>query len=90
MSKEELVDRLLVSQADIDAWRLKTGRLDQQDFLKLSDAMGILADASIFIDDTPGLTIFDMRTKARRLMIEHSIDLLLVDYLQLAHGRTLD
>jgi len=90
MSKEELVDRLLVGQADIDAWRLKTGRLDQQDFLKLSDAMGVLADAQLFIDDTPGLSIFDMRTKARRLMIEHSIDLLLVDYLQLAHGRTMD
>jgi replicative DNA helicase len=90
MSKEELVDRLLVAQADIDAWRLKTGRLDQQDFLKLSDAMGILADAQIFIDDTPGLSIFEMRTKARRLMAEQGIDLLVVDYLQLAHGRTLD
>lgn len=90
MSKEELVDRLLVSQADIDAWRLKTGRLDQQDFLKLSDAMGVLADAHLFIDDTPGLSIFDMRTKARRLMIEHHIDLLVVDYLQLARGRTMD
>jgi len=90
MSKEELVDRLLVSQADIDAWRLKTGRLDQQDFLKLSDAMGVLAEAHLFIDDTPGLSIFDMRTKARRLMIEHKIDMIVVDYLQLAHGRTRD
>lgn len=90
MSREELVDRLLVSQADIDAWRLKTGRLDQQDFLKLSDAMGVLADAHIFIDDTPGLSIFEMRTRARRLMTEHAIDLLLVDYLQLGHGRTMD
>ncbi len=90
MSREELVDRLLVSQADIDAWRLKTGRLDQQDFLKLSDAMGVLADAKIFIDDSPGLSIFEMRTRARRIMTEHHIDLLLVDYLQLAHGRTTD
>lgn len=90
MSKEELVDRLLVAQADIDAWRLKTGRLDQQDFLKLSDAMGVLADAPLFIDDTPGLSIFDMRTKARRLMTEQQIDLLVVDYLQLASGRTKD
>jgi replicative DNA helicase len=87
MSKEELVDRLLVSQADIDAWKLKTGRLDQQDFLKLSDAMGVLAEAQIFIDDTPGMSIYEMRTKARKLMAEHNIDLLLVDYLQLAHGR---
>ena len=90
MSKEELVDRLLVSQSDIDAWRLKTGRLDQQDFLKLSDGMGVLAEAEIFIDDTPGLSISEMRTKARRLMMEHQIDFLVVDYLQLAHGRTRD
>jgi replicative DNA helicase len=90
MSREELVDRLLVAQADIDAWRLKTGRLDNQDFLKLSEAMGVLADAQIFIDDTPGLSIYEMRTKARRLMTEHNIDMLIVDYLQLAHGRTKD
>jgi len=90
MSKEELVDRLLVSQADIDAWKLKTGRLNQQDFLKISDAMGVLADASLFIDDTPGLSIYEMRTKARRLMSEHDIDLIVVDYLQLAHGKTTD
>lgn len=90
MSKEELVDRLLVSQADIDAWRLKTGRLDQQDFMKLSDAMGVLADTHIFIDDKPGMTIFEMRTKARRLSMEHGLDFLVVDYLQLAHGRTMD
>jgi len=90
MSKEELVDRLLVSQADIDAWKLKTGRLDQQDFLKLSDAMGVLADAQIYIDDTPGMSIYEMRTKARKLMTEQQIDLLVVDYLQLAHGRTRD
>lgn len=90
MSKEELVDRLLVAQSDIDAWRLKTGRLDQQDFLKLSDGMGVLAEAEIFIDDTPGLSISEMRTKARRLMLEHQIDFMVVDYLQLAHGRTRD
>ena len=90
MSKEELVDRLLVSQADIDAWRLKTGRLDQQDFLKLSDAMGVLADAPLFIDDTPGMSIYEMRTKARRLATEQDIDLIVMDYLQLAHGQTRD
>ncbi|MBD3250268.1 MAG: replicative DNA helicase [Candidatus Pacebacteria bacterium] len=90
MSKEELVDRLLVSQADIDAWKLKTGNLDQQDFLKLSDAMGVLAEAKLYIDDTPGLSIYEMRTKARRLMAEHEIDMIVVDYLQLAHGRTRD
>jgi len=83
MSKEELVDRLLVSQADIDAWRLKTGRLDEDDFTKLSEAMGILAEAPLYIDDTPALSILEMRTKARRLMAEHNLRLLIVDYLQL-------
>lgn len=90
MSKEELVDRLLVSQADIDAWRLKTGRLEQADYMKLSEAMGVLAEVDLFIDDSPGLTIYEMRTRARRLMLEHAIDVLFVDYLQLAHGRTHD
>lgn len=91
MSQEELVDRLLVGQADVDAWRLKTGKLAETDFTKLSQAMGELADAPIFIDDTPGITISEMRTKARRLQLEHGIKLLIVDYLQLADpGRRYD
>jgi len=91
MSKEELVDRLLVSQADIDAWRLKTGRLSDDDFTKLSDAMGELAEAPLFIDDTPGINIVEMRTKARRLQVEQGIKLIIVDYLQLADsGRKYD
>lgn len=91
MSKEELVDRLLVSQADIDAWRLKTGKLTDDDFTKLSDAMGELAEAPLFIDDTPGLNIIEMRTKARRLQVEHGVKLIIVDYLQLADsGRKFD
>lgn len=90
MSREELVDRLLVGQADIDAWKLKTGHLSQADFLKISDAMGVLAEAKIFIDDTPGLSIYEIRTKARRLMMEQNIDVLIVDYLQLAHGNNQD
>ncbi len=90
MSQEELVDRLLVGQADIDAWKLKTGRLDERDFDKLSLAMGELAEAPIFIDDTPGITISEMRTKARRLQVEHGLKFLIVDYLQLVHGRNLE
>ena len=70
MSKEELVDRLLISQADIDAWKLKTGKLTEDDFEKLSGAMGELAESPIFIDDTPGISIGEMRTKARRLQAE--------------------
>ena len=85
MSQEELVDRLLVGQSDVDAWRLKTGKLSEDDFTRLSEAMGLLADAPIFIDDTPGITISEMRTKARRLQLEHKIGLLVVDYLQLVN-----
>ncbi len=83
MSKEELVDRFLVSQADVDAWRLKTGKLSEDDFTKISEAMGQLAEAPIYIDDTPGLSIAEMRSKARRLHLEHDIGLIVVDYLQL-------
>lgn len=90
MSQEELVDRLLVGQADIDAWKLKTGRLDEKDFDRLSLAMGELAEAPLFIDDTPGATISEMRTKARRLQVEHGLKLLIVDYLQLIRGRNLE
>jgi replicative DNA helicase len=91
MSQEELVDRLLVGQADVDAWRIKTGKLSESDFTKLSNAMGELADAPIFIDDTPGITISEMRTKARRLQLEQNIGLFIVDYLQLVNpGRRYD
>lgn len=83
MSKEELVDRLLVAQADIDAWRLKTGRLSDEEFTRLSDAMGELAESPLYIDDTPGLSIMEMRTKARKLQMETEVKLLVVDYLQL-------
>jgi len=91
MSKEELVDRFLVGQADVDAWRIKTGRLTETDFTKLSSAMGELADAPIFIDDTPGISVSEMRTKARRLSLEQNISLFIVDYLQLVDpGRRYD
>jgi len=90
MSKEELVDRLLVSQSEIDSWRLKTGKLDDNDFDRLQEAMGVLADAPLFIDDTPGASIMEMRTKARRLQVEHGLSLLIVDYLQLVVSRRLE
>ena len=91
MSQEELVDRLLVGQSDVDAWRLKTGKLSETDFTKLSQAMGELADAPIYIDDTPGISVSEMRSKARRLQLEHDIKLIIVDYLQLADpGRRYD
>lgn len=91
MSKEELVDRLLVAQADVDAWRLKTGRLADEDFGQLSTAMGELAEAPLFIDDTPGANILEIRTKARRLQMQQGVQLLIVDYLQLVDcGRRYD
>ncbi len=91
MSKEELVDRLLVGQADIDAWRLKTGRLSDSDYKKLTEAMGELSEAPMFIDDSPGISVLEMRTKARKLKVEKDVKLLIVDYLQLADaGRQFD
>lgn len=91
MSQEELGDRLLVLQAGIDSWRLKTGKLEEADLDKLQDAMGVLAEAPIYIDDTPGITLMEMRTKARRLQMEHGLKLILADYLQLVNpGRALE
>ena len=90
MSKEELVDRLLIRQAEIDAWKLKTGKLEEEDFTKLSEAMGALGDvaeAPLFIDDTPAASVLEMRTKARRLQVESGLELIIVDYLQLVRGR---
>lgn len=85
MSQEELVDRLLINQADIDAWKLKTRKLTDDDFEKISHAMGELGEAPIYIDDTPGITLNEIRTKARRLSLEHEIRVILVDYLQLVN-----
>lgn len=91
MSKEELVDRLLVAQGEIDSWRLKTGRLKDEDWSRVQEAMGQLADAPLFIDDTPGINILEIRTKARKLQVEQNLRLLVVDYLQLIDpGRRFD
>lgn len=90
MSKEELTDRLLAIQSTVSSWNIKTGRLSEEDWEKLQMAMGELAEAPLYIDDTPGLSIFEMRTKARRLQMEHGLKLLIVDYLQLMRGRSQD
>ncbi|HVX58121.1 MAG TPA: replicative DNA helicase [Candidatus Saccharimonadales bacterium] len=87
MSKEQLVDRLLAAEAGVDAWKLRTGEgLDDKDFERLSAGMGELAEAPIYIDDTSGITVSDMRTKARRLHHQHPLALIVVDYLQLMSG----
>lgn len=87
MSKEQLVDRLLAAEAGVDAWKLRTGEgLNDKDFERLSAGMGALAEAPIFIDDTSGITVSDLRTKARRLHHQHPLAAIMVDYLQLMSG----
>jgi replicative DNA helicase len=86
MSKEQLVDRLLASEADVNSWNLRTGNLSDNDFEKISHAMGVLSEAKLYIDDTPGITVSELRTKARRQAHKQEIGLLVVDYLQLMSG----
>jgi replicative DNA helicase len=86
MSKEQLVDRLLASEAGVDAWNLRTGNLSDADFEKIGHAMGTLSEAQIYIDDTPSITVSDLRTKARREAHQRPIGLVIVDYLQLMSG----
>ena len=94
MSKEQLVDRLLCAEAGIDLWKMRTGRLSNQDnendFERIGQAMGSLGEAPIFIDDSPMANVMEMRAKARRLKTEHNLGLLVVDYLQLMEGRSKD
>jgi replicative DNA helicase len=90
MGKESIVDRMISAQGNIDNWRITTGNLEQEDFEKYSVAAGELAEAPVFIDDTPGIGVMEMRTKARRLQVEHDIGLIVVDYLQLVRGRNLE
>ncbi len=87
MSKEQLVLRMLCSEARVDAHRLRTGYLSESDWPKLTLAAGRLSEAPIFIDDTAAISVLEMRAKARRLKAEHGLDLIIVDYLQLMRGR---
>lgn len=86
MSKEQLVDRLLSMESGVDAWALRTGNLTDSDFEKIGHAMGTLSEAQIYIDDTPGITVGDLRTKARREAHQRNLGLIIVDYLQLMSG----
>ena len=83
MSKEQLVQRLLSMDAGIDQQRLRTGWIEDEEWDRIIYAMGTLSEANIWIDDTPGISTMEMRSKARRLQAEHNIDLIIVDYLQL-------
>lgn len=91
MSKEQLVDRMLCAEANIDLWRLRSGKLsdkpEDDDFPRIGHAIGTLSEAPIFIDDSPNNNILQLRTKARRLQAEHNLGLVVVDYLQLMESR---
>jgi replicative DNA helicase len=86
MSKDQLADRLLSMESGVDAWALRTGNLTDADFEKIGRALGPLGEAPIFIDDTPGITVSDVRTKSRREAHQRQLGLIIVDYLQLMSG----
>lgn len=89
MSRDQVIDRLIAAQAQIPLWRLRTGRLnDEMDFLLIQQALDEISKTKLFIDDTPSPNILQMRSMARRLQVEHGLDLLVVDYLQLIRPRT--
>lgn len=89
MSREQVIDRLIASQAKIPLWRLRTGRLQSEvEFALVQQALDELSKTNLFIDDTPSPTVLQMRSAARRLQIEHGLDFLVVDYLQLMQART--
>ncbi len=87
MSKEQLVNRILCCEAMVDSQKLRTGKLDEEDWQKIGMALGPLSEAPIYIDDTAGSTIMDIRAKARRLKLEKKVGLVVIDYLQLIQGR---
>lgn len=86
MSKEQLAYKLLCSEANVDMLKLRTGNLEDQDWDNIAKASGPLAGAKIYIDDTAGISVMEMRSKCRRMKIEHGIDLIIIDYLQLMSG----
>lgn len=91
MSKEQLVDRMLCAQANVNLWKMRTGNLsdkdEDSDFSKIADAMGLLSEAPIYIDDSPNISVMEIRAKSRRLQSEKGLGLVVVDYLQLMEGR---
>ena len=86
MSKEQLVQRMLCAEANIDSQRLRIGELRDEDWIQLIQTADSLSAAQIYIDDTAGITAMEMRSRARRLKAEHGLDLIVVDYLQLMQG----
>lgn len=92
MSSDQLIDRMIAAESSVDLWRLRTGRLKtgegDDDFQRIGEAMGVLSEAPIYIDDTGSANVMEMRTMSRRLQAEHNVGLIIVDYLQLMEGRT--
>ena len=86
MSKEQLVNRILCSEAMVDSNKVRTGKLDEEDWTKLAEAIGPLSEAGVYIDDTPGISVMEIRTKCRKLKMEKNIGLVVIDYLQLISG----
>ena len=83
MSKEQMVNRILCSEAMVDSNKVRTGKLDEQDWAKLASALGPLSEADIFIDDTPGISVMEIRAKCRKLKLEKGLGMVVIDYLQL-------
>lgn len=88
MGSSQLMDRLLSMEVGVGLYDLRMGRVKDEFFERFSDAMGTLSEAKLFIDDTPGIGIMELRSKARKLKIEHGLDMLIIDYLQLIQGRS--
>ena len=86
MSKEQLVQRMLSAQSNVELSKIKTGTLGESDWPRIIDGMAVLSEAKIFIDDTPGIKISEIRSKCRRLKMEKGLDLILIDYIQLMEG----
>ena len=86
MSKEQLVNRILCSEAMVDSNKVRTGKLEENDWTKLAGAIGPLSEAEVYIDDTPGISVTEIRTKCRKLKLEKNIGMVVIDYLQLVQG----
>lgn len=86
MSKEQMVNRILCSEAMVDSNKVRTGKLDEQDWGKLASALGPLSESEIYIDDTPGISVMEIRAKCRKLKLEKGLGLVVIDYLQLVQA----
>ena len=88
MSKEQMVNRILASEAMVDSNKIRTGKIEDEDWTKIAEATGILSEAPIFIDDTPGISMTEIRAKCRKLKMEQNLGLVVIDYLQLIAGNS--